>query len=93
MNGELIKQLVQRIEVLEADSKKRQQNQIQLPLDELSLSVLSQTGAIPSKTGTGSAATTNISLTGNVQIITVPAQPSGTIKINIRGAIYEFLLK
>lgn len=43
--------------------------------------------------GTGSATTQTIQLTGNPQDISVPAQPSGTLKVIHNGVIRELLYK
>lgn len=45
------------------------------------------------KTGTTTAGTQNINLTGNVQTITVPAQPSGAVTVDINGTSYSLLYK
>lgn len=42
-------------------------------------------------TGTTTAATQNIVLTGNPQTITVPAQPTGALTITYKGTTYNLL--
>lgn len=44
-------------------------------------------------TGTGSASTQSINLSGNAETIVVPAQPSGTVKADFNGTTYELLYK
>jgi len=44
-------------------------------------------------TGTGVATTQNINLSGDPQLITVPAQPTGTVGILVGGAAYNILYK
>jgi len=47
-----------------------------------------------SDVSTGASSTQNISLTGDPQTITVPATPTGTLKvINSDGKIFELLYK
>lgn len=44
-------------------------------------------------TGTGTASTQSIVLTGNPQTITVPAQPSGVVTVTVSGITYQLLYK
>lgn len=48
---------------------------------------------VPSITGTGTADTQTIALSGNPQNITVPAQPSGALTVIFNGITYELLYK
>ena len=86
------KQLEERIKKLEEAVLRRQNNQIQLPLDEMSKSVLSTSVGLVSS-GSGSFGTQNIVVSSTPQTITVPAQPSGTIKVIVNGIAVELLKK
>lgn len=48
---------------------------------------------VPNVTGTSTADTQTIALTGNPQNITVPAQPSGTLTVISNGVTYQLLYK
>lgn len=50
-------------------------------------------GPITSFSSPGTYPTQSIVLTGNVQTITVPQQPSGTIDIEVKGITYNVLYK
>lgn len=47
----------------------------------------------PVAIGTGTATTQSVSVPSTPVNITVPAQPSGTVKLQINGTIYEVLYK
>ena len=91
-NNDFIKRLIDRIEKLEQEVSRRSQNQIQIPLDEMSKNVLGQNMVILS-TGTGTFGTQSITVSSTPQTFTVPAQPSGTVKVLINGVVVELLKK
>lgn len=96
MNEDYIKELEKRVDKLEEYVKKHTANQITYPLDEVSKSVLVQSKIATTtltSSGSGSAGTQDISLTGLPQTITVPAQPSGTVKVVIDGTVVDLLKK
>ena len=47
----------------------------------------------PKATGLGSASTQSITINTTPKTITVPAQPSGTVKVLINGVVVELLKK
>jgi len=88
-----IKQINTRIEQLEKLVFGRKLNQIQFPLDEMSKTVIAQ-NASTTIAGAGSFGTQTVSVVGGGGgTVTVPAQPSGTVKVNINGIIVELLKK
>lgn len=48
---------------------------------------------VPSVTGTGTADTQTIALSGDAENIDVPAQPSGTLTVISNGVTYQLLYK
>lgn len=71
----------------------REQQQISYPLDEASKNAVFDLIKILSPYDFGTASTQNISITSTPTSITVPAQPTGTIKVTIDGTVYELLYK
>lgn len=68
----------------------RKVQQISHPLDLASKATLSAA----TLSGTGSANDKDtIALTGDAQNIEVPANPSGTVILEIEGSLHEFLVK
>ena len=92
--NEHVQQLEARIIKLEELMNKRNSNQIQLPLDEMSKAVLNQSAGILQKNGTGTFGTQVVNVSGGGGgTVTVPAQPSGTLAVISGGVIYQLLLK
>lgn len=82
-------ELETRLMAIEQYVESRNQQQIAYPLDDVSKGILPISAQ---KTGTSTAATQNINLTGNVQTITVPAQPTGTVTVKFDdGTSYNLL--
>lgn len=90
---ERIKKLEQEIEELKTYVSDKKIQQISLPLDDTSTIIITDKINPPIPQSTSTAPTQNISLTGNAQTITVPAQPTGSYGIKINGTIYYFLYK
>lgn len=88
---QLLNQLLIRMAAVEAAIASRNANQIKLPIDDVSRSVLLQAFPAFTKVGTGTYGTQSATVSGGA--VTVPAQPSGTVKINIGGTVYELVLK
>lgn len=78
--------LLKRIEDIERRLDQRDINQIQLPLDSISIDVLGQSIAIPLPGGP--VYPTQIINTSGATAV-VPAQPTGTLKITIKGKTYN----
>lgn len=90
---EQINNLQNRIKELENILNNKKIQQISFPLDDISKIIIQDKLSTVSTNGTGSATTQNINLTGNAQTITVPAQPTGTLKLVVNGTTYELLYK
>lgn len=90
---EQINNLQNRIKELENILNNKKIQQISFPLDDISKIIIQDKLNTVSTNGTGSATTQNINLTGNAQTITVPAQPTGTLKLVVNGITYEILYK
>lgn len=63
--------------------------QITFPLDPISTQILQKD--LPVAQGTGTFGTQSVSVVAGA--VTVPAQPSGTVKVRINGKLYELLVK
>lgn len=90
---EQLNRLENRIKELENILNNKRIQQISFPLDDTSKIIIQDRLNTVSTNGTGSATTQNINLTGNAQTITVPAQPTGTLKLVVNGTTYEILYK
>lgn len=90
---EQLNRLENRIKELENILNNKKIQQISFPLDDTSKIIIQDRLNTVSTNGTGSATTQDISLTGNAQTITVPAQPTGTLKLVVNGTTYEILYK
>jgi len=90
---EQLNRLENRIKELENILNNKKIQQISFPLDDTSKIIIQDRLNTVSTNGTGSATTQNINLTGNAQTITVPAQPTGTLKLVVNGTTYEILYK
>jgi len=88
--NENVNQLMERIAKLEERLDKRDHNQIQFPLDDISRTVLNTGAGIPTQ-GTGTFGTQSVAVVAGH--VTVPNQPSGTIKVLVNGTIIELLKK
>ena len=85
--------LKQRIEMLEREMDYRRFQQIRYPLDETSKQIITEAGTLnPHGLGTATTQVVNVS-GGGGGTVTVPAQPSGTIKVFVNGVEYELLYK
>lgn len=94
-NQELQKQiedLQSRINLLETFVISKREQQLSMPIDLATKQLVFDLAQIKA-TGTGTATTQSILLTGNPQTITPPAQPTGTVKVLIDGVSYELLYK
>lgn len=90
---EQLNRLENRIKELENILNNKKIQQISFPLDDTSKIIIQDRLNTVSTNGTGSATTQDINLTGNAQTITVPAQPTGTLKLVVNGTTYEILYK
>lgn len=90
---DFVQQILSRLEELENWKKQKELQQVSYPLDPVSKIVITDSLNPIVSTGTGSATTQSINLTGNAQTITVPAQPTGTVKVVINSVTYELLYK
>ncbi len=86
---EQINNLIREVEELKKWKQNKSQQQISFPIDDISESIVVNRFI----TGTGTATTQSLNLTGNAETITPPAQPSGTLKVMANGIIYELLYK
>ncbi len=88
--SDLNENLITRIEKLEQALLRRNQNQIQTPIDEMSKVNLANEVGVPS-IGSGTFGTQTVSVVGGA--VVVPAQPSGTVKVKVKGVTVELLKK
>lgn len=81
-------EILQRLEKLEQWVESKKQNQLTYPLDEISKNL------VLNQIGTGSFGTQTVSVTGGGGgTVSVPAQPSGTLKVIVNGTVRELLVK
>ena len=94
--NEQIKQLEQRIQNLERENELlKRSSTIPLGIDQAlrdRFSLDTITSAVTG-TGTGSASTQSVAVASTPTLITVPAQPTGTLKVKYNGVTYELLYK
>lgn len=94
-NQELQKQvedLQAKLALIESFFLDKKEQQLSVPIDLATKQLLFDVAQIKA-TGTGTATTQSILLTGNPQTITPPAQPTGTLKVLVDGTLYELLYK